>query len=177
MSFYIGGARRPEELLGAVRETAVRVDPIVPITGLRTMAQQVRENTATERFVAGTSAAFAALATALAALGLYGVLAYSVAQRSREIGLRVALGAPAGRIRAMVLRQVATMASTGVMLGVAAALLLGRAAQGLLFGVEAGDPAAFVGAAAVLTAVTLAAAYLPARRASRVDPMSVLRYE
>ena len=113
----------------------------MPITDLRTMGQQFRDNLATERFVAGTSTAFAVLATALAALGLYGVLAYSVAQRSREIGLRVALGAPAARIRAMVLRQVGGMAVIGVVLGIVAALLLGRAARSLLFGVEAGDPA------------------------------------
>jgi ABC-type antimicrobial peptide transport system permease subunit len=141
------------------------------------MEQQFRANISTERFVAQTSTAFAVLATALAALGLYGVLAYSVAQRSREIGLRVALGAPTGRIRRMVLRQVAGMAVIGLVLGAAAAALLGRAARSLLFGVEAGDPLVLAAAAVVLTVVTLAAAYLPARRASRVDPMTVLRYE
>jgi len=176
-SFYVRGARLPEDLMNAVRETVARVDPIVPITDLRTMRQQVRENIATERFVAGTSTAFAVLATVLAGLGLYGVLAYSVAQRSREIGLRVALGAPANRIRGMVLRQVAAMALIGVVLGAAAAWLLSRAARALLFGVEAGDPVTLVGAAVVLAAVTLGAAYLPARRASRIDPIVVLRYE
>jgi len=105
------------------------------------------------------------------------VLAYSVAQRSREIGLRVALGAPTKRIRAIVLRQVARMAVIGIAVGTAGAMLLGRAAQSLLFGVEAGDPLALAAAAVALVAVTLAAAYIPARRASRVDPMSVLRYE
>jgi predicted permease len=176
-TFYVRGAQPPQNLLSAIRETATRVDPIVPITDLRTMRQQTRENLSTERFAAGASTAFAVLATVLAGLGLYGVLAYSVAQRSREIGLRIALGSPASRIRGMVLRQVAVMAAAGIALGVAAAWLLGRAAQGLLFGIEAGDPIALVGAAAVLTAVTLGAAYIPARRASRVDPMIVLRYE
>jgi ABC-type antimicrobial peptide transport system permease subunit len=132
---------------------------------------------ATERFVAGTSGAFALLATVLAGLGLYGVLAYSVAQRSREIALRVALGSPTGRIRAMVLRQVMWMAITGIVLGGVAAAVAGRAAQNLLFGVQAGDPLMLSAAVAVLTAVTFGAAYIPARRASRVDPMSVLRYE
>jgi ABC-type antimicrobial peptide transport system permease subunit len=141
------------------------------------MREQVRENLAEERFFAGASTAFAVLATALAALGLYGVLAYSVAQRSREIALRFALGAPATRIRAMVVRQVGAMAVVGVALGVGGALLLGRAARRLLFGVEAADPIALAGAAVVLTAVMLAAAYIPARRASRIDPMVALRYE
>ena len=176
-SLYVRGARSAEDLLDDVRETAARVDPIVPITNLRTMRQQVGENLATERYFAAASTAFAVFATALAGLGLYGVLAYSVAQRSREIGLRVALGAPTSRIRAMVLRQVTRMAVTGIVLGAGAAAVLGRAAKSLLFGVEAGDPLMLAAAAVLLVAVMLGAAYIPARRATRVDPMSVLRYE
>jgi ABC-type antimicrobial peptide transport system permease subunit len=163
--------------MSAVRDIVARAAPTVPITDLRPMRQQVRENLAEEHFFASTATAFAVLATALAALGLYGVLAYSVAQRSREIALRFALGAPAARIRAMVLRQVAAMALLGLALGVVAALLLGRAARGLLYGVEAADPIALLGAAIVLAAVMLGAAYIPARRASRVDPIVALRYE
>jgi predicted permease len=176
-AFYVRSARPTEDLMNAIRQAAARVDPVVPITNLRTMEEQMRANLATERFVAGTSGAFALLATVLAGLGLYGVLAYSVAQRSREIGLRVALGAPTGLIRRMVLRQVAGMAVIGIVLGGVAASVLGRAAQRLLFGVEAGDPLMLAAAVVVLAAVTLGAAYIPARRASRVDPMSALRYE
>jgi len=160
-----------------IRETVARVDPSMGITGFRTMEQQFRDSIAIERFAAGAASAFAVLATALAALGLYGVLAYSVAQRSREIGLRIALGAPAVRIRGMVLRQVARMAAIGVVLGAIAAWALGLAAQSLLLGVEAGDPLALAAATALLSVVMLGAAYIPARRASRVDPMSVLRDE
>ena len=176
-TFYIRGNRAPEELLDAVRETVVRVDPTAPITRLVTMEQQLLNNIAVERFIAGASSAFAVLGTVLAALGIYGVLAYAVAQRSREIGLRLALGAPAGRIRGMVVRQVVMMALVGLSLGVVAVLPLGGAARSLLFGVEPYDPIALAGAAVVLAAVVLGAAYFPARRASRVDPMSVLRYE
>jgi predicted permease len=176
-TFYVRGARPPEELMNTIRATVASLDPTMPVFNLQTMEQQFRANIAVERFVAGASTAFALLATALAALGLYGVLAYSVAQRSREIGLRVALGAPTSRIRGMVLRQVAGMAVIGIVLGAAAAALLGRAAQSMLFGVEAGDPLMLAAAAVVLTAVTFGAAYLPARRAARVDPVNVLRYE
>jgi predicted permease len=176
-TFYIRGDRAPQDLLDAVRETVVGVDPTAPIIRLATMEQQFLANISAERFIAGASSAFAALGTVFAALGIYGVLAYAVAQRSREIGLRFALGAPARRIRGMVVRQVATMAVVGLALGVVAVVPLGRAVGNLLFGVEPYDPVALAAAAAVLMAAVLAAAYLPARRASRVDPMSVLRYE
>ena len=176
-TFYVRSAQPPETLIGAVRDTMARVDPLVPIRDLRTMRQQLRGDLALERFVAGTSISSAALATALAGLGLYGVLAYTVAQRAREIALRVALGAPASRVRRIVIQRTAVTASIGVLLGLIAALLLGRAAQSLLLGVEPGDPLAIAGAALVLGAVTLGAALVPLRRASRIDPMTVLRYE
>jgi predicted permease len=176
-TFYARGARAPEDLMNAVRETVARVGPTVPVMNLRTMEQQVRENLSMERFVAGASMAFALLATVLAGLGLYGVLSYSVAQQSREIGLRFALGAPAHRIRGLVFRQVVIMVVVGAAIGAGSAVMLGRAARSLLFGVEAGNPLALAAAAVVLAAVTFGAAYFPARRASRVDPMTVLRYE
>jgi predicted permease len=176
-TFYVRGNLPPDAFLNAVRETVARIEPTIPVWNLQTMEQQFRANIAIERFFAGTATAFALLATALAALGLYGVLAYSVAQRSREIGLRVALGAQTTRIRGMVMRQVAWMAVIGIAAGATAAVVLGRSAQSILFGVEAGDPLVLAAAAVVLVAVTLGAAYIPARRASYVDPMSVLRYE
>jgi len=114
---FMCSVRPPDGLINTVREAIARVDPTIAVTNLRTMRQQFHQNVATERFLAGASTAFAILATVLAGLGLYGVLAYSVAQRSREIGLRVALGAQAGRIRGMVLRQMAGMALVGLVLG------------------------------------------------------------
>ena len=176
-TYYVRSARPPEDLMNAIRETVSRVDPSMTVSSMSSMQQQFLDSIAIQRFAAGAASAFAVLATALAALGLYGVLAYTVAQRSREIGLRLALGAPAARIGGMVLRQVAMMAAIGVVLGALAAWGLGLAAQSLLFGVEAGDPVALAAAAALLTVVMLGAAYIPVRRASRVDPMSVLRYE
>jgi ABC-type antimicrobial peptide transport system permease subunit len=176
-TFYVSSAVPPESLLNPIRDTVARVDPSMGIAGFQTIEQQFLDGIAIERFAAGAASAFAVLATALAALGLYGVLAYSVAQRSREIGLRFALGAPAGRIRGMVLKQVARMAAIGVVLGAIAAWALGRAAQSVLLGIDAGDPLALAAAAALLIVVMLGAAYLPARRASRVAPMSVLRDE
>jgi putative ABC transport system permease protein len=175
--FYVRSTVPPENLMKPIGDTVARVDPRMEIANFRTMEQQFRDSLAVERFAAGAASAFAVLATALAALGLYGVLAYSVAQRSREIGLRIALGAPGTRIRGMVLKQVARMAAIGVVLGAIVAWALGLAAQSILLGVEAGDPVGLAAAAVLLSVVMLGAAYLPARRASRVDPMSVLRDE
>ncbi|PYQ80335.1 MAG: hypothetical protein DMG01_06700 [Acidobacteria bacterium] len=123
------------------------------------------------------SAAFAGLATLLAAIGLYGVLAYTVSQRTREIGLRMALGAAPSRVRGMVLRQVGVMTIVGGVIGLTAAIWLGRLAQSLLFEMKGYDPVVLVSAAAALTVVALGAGFVPAHRASQVDPMQALRYE
>ena len=117
------------------------------------------------------------LATLLAAVGLYGVLAYTVAQRTREIGVRMALGADARKVRAMVLRQVSGMMVIGGIIGLAGALGLGSAASSLLYGLKGYDPVVFVLAILALAIVAFGAGYLPARRASQVDPMKALRYE
>jgi ABC-type antimicrobial peptide transport system permease subunit len=127
--------------------------------------------------ISALSAAFAVLATLLAAIGLYGVLAYSVAQRTREIGIRMALGADGGSVRVMVLKQVAFMTLIGGVVGVAGALALGTAAQSLLFEMKGYDPVVMAAAIATLTAVAFGAGYLPALRASRIDPMQALRHE
>ena len=141
------------------------------------MPEQIRQNVFLDRMISILSASFAFLATLLAAVGLYGVLAYTVAQRTREIGVRMALGADAGRVRTMVMRQVSGMMLVGGAIGLVGALGLGRAASSLLYGLEGHDPAVFVLAVLALLVVALGAAYLPARRASRVDPVQALRYE
>ncbi len=153
------------------------LDPALPVEALKPLPQQVRENVALDRATGALAAAFAALATLLAAVGLYGVLAYAVARRARELGVRMALGADGRRVRALVLGQVGRLALAGGALGVAGALGVGRALGSLLYGLDGRDPAVVAGAAAVLAGVALGAGYLPARRASRVDPMCALRPE
>jgi ABC-type antimicrobial peptide transport system permease subunit len=141
------------------------------------MPQQLKENVFLDRMISVLSAAFAALATLLAAVGLYGVLAYSVSQRTREIGVRMALGADGGRVQRMVLRQVGVMVVMGATIGVLGAYAVGRAAQSLLFGLQGHDPVVFASAVLLLAAVAFGAGWLPARRASKTQPMMALRYD
>ena len=170
-------AADPNALLAMIPKVLARLDPDLPVQDLRTMPQQVRENVFIDRFISVLSTAFACLATLLAAVGLYGVLAYTVSQRTREIGLRMALGAAPGRVRGMVLRQVGLMTMVGGVVGLAAAVALARLAQSLLFQMQGSDPFVLIGAAVALTLVALAAGFIPAHRASQVDPMRALRYE
>jgi predicted permease len=175
VTYYVRTAGDPASLLRQISTVTARVDPNVPVQELKTLPEQMRENVAVDRMIGILSAAFASLATLLAAVGLYGVLGYTVARRTREIGVRMALGANQWNVRGLVLRQVAWMTLAGGVLGILAALAFGRTARSLLFGLDEHDPVAVVTAAAVLAAVALAAAYLPARRASSVDPMRALR--
>ena len=175
--FYVRTALAPEQLLTAIPNVVKALDPNLPVNNLKTMDAQIRENVFMDRMISVLSTGFALLATLLAAIGLYGVLAYTVAQRTREFGVRMALGADGGRVRGLVLRQVAVMAAIGGLVGLAAALGIGRAAESLLFEIKGYDPRVLALSAAVLGLVTLAAGYLPALRASRIDPMKALRYE
>ena len=174
---YVRTAADPLPLMTSIPKAVARLDANLPVERLRTLPQQVRQNVFLDRFISVLSTAFACVATLLAAVGLYGVLAYTVSQRTREIGLRMALGAAPGRVRAMVLRQVATMVLVGGAVGLAAAIGLGRLAQSLLFQLQGSDPVVLVGAAVSLALVALAAGFVPAHRASQVDPMRALRYE
>jgi ABC-type antimicrobial peptide transport system permease subunit len=164
-------------LRSAIQQVLGRLDPALPIMDLRTMRAVMREDLFVDRTMSVLGAALAVLATLLASLGLYGVLSYNLTQRTREIGLRLALGAAPARLRGMVLREVVTMAAIGGTLGLAAALLLGRLARSLLYGLAPTDPAVPLMAVAVLAVIAAAAGYLPARRASRVDPVVALRSE
>jgi predicted permease len=177
ITFYVRTASDPNAFLSNIPRVVARLDPNLPVEDLRTMPQQVRENVFLDRFISVLSAAFASLATLLAAVGLYGVLAYTVSQRTREIGLRMALGAAPGRVRGMVLRQVGLMTLVGGAVGLAASIGLARLAQSLLFQMQGSDPLVLAGSAVALTIVALGAGFIPAHRASKIDPMSALRYE
>jgi ABC-type antimicrobial peptide transport system permease subunit len=177
MIFYVRTASDPEQFLPGVTRLIARLDPNLPVRDLNTVPKQIQENVFLDRFISVLSASFAALATVLAAIGLYGVLAYTVAQRTREIGLRMALGAAPGRVRAMVLRQVGVMTLVGGGVGLAAAVGIGRLAQSLLFQMQGYDATVLAVSALTLMLVALAAGFIPAHRASQVDPMSALRYE
>ena len=176
-TFYVRTRSDDGQLLATIPGVIRRVDPSLPVARLRTMDADVQENVWLDRFVTSMSAALAALATLLAAIGLYGVLAYTVTQRTREFGLRMALGADAANVRRLVLRQVGVMSCVGAVIGLLSALALGRAAESLLFQMSGRDPMVFAAAAMVLIGVALFAGLIPAQRAARVDPMTALRYE
>lgn len=177
LSFYVRTGLAAEQIIGQITPLVAQIDSDLPVSSIRTMEEQINENVFLDRFISTMSAAFALLATLLAAIGLYGVLAYTVAQRTREIGLRMALGAGKDTVRAMVLKQVGRMVVIGGIIGTVAAFALGRAAQSLLFGMEGFD-GTVVGMVVVIVAlVGFGAGYIPAARASRVDPMNALRYE
>jgi putative ABC transport system permease protein len=177
MSFYVRTSGDPAQSASAVPAAVKRLDPNLPLERLKTLTEQVRDNTFLDRMMTTLSALFAMLATLLAAVGLYGVLAYTVAQRTREIGLRMALGADPGRVRRMVLRQVSYMTLVGGVIGIALAVGLGWAAQSILFELKGWDPAVLAVTAVLLTVVALAAGSIPAQRAAYIDPMRALRYE
>jgi len=177
LTFYVRGKIAPAQLLKEIPNVMKRLDANIPLEQLMTVPQQIADNTYMDRMISTMATAFATLATLLAAIGLYGVLAYSVAQRTRELGVRMALGASAGTVRALVLRQVAVMTLIGGTLGIASAFALGRAARSLLFGLEGYDVVTVAGATLLLSMVAFGAGYLPARKASRISPMQALRYE
>lgn len=177
MTVYVRSRGEPQDLLAGLAKVARGVDPHLPLENLRTMPQTIEQHLAVDRFVGTLAAAFAVLATALAALGLYGVMSYTLSQRQREIGLRLALGAAPRRLAAMLMAQVGRLAGAGMLLGLLVAVALGRAAQSLLFGLEGHDPMVLLSAIVVLAAVAFASGFLPARRASRMDPLLALRHD
>ncbi|MEQ9568830.1 MAG: FtsX-like permease family protein [Longimicrobiales bacterium] len=167
----------PAALAPAVRQAVADLDPDLPLSGIGTLEDRVAAAVAQPRFNALLLGLFAALALVLAAVGIYGVMAFTVSERTAEIGLRMALGASASNVRGMVVRRAVVLAGAGVVLGVLASVALTRLMESLLFGVEPGDPWTLTAVSALLFGVALMASYVPARRASRLDPVGALREE
>jgi predicted permease len=177
MAFYVRTSGDLSALFNPISGVVARLDRNLPVEAMRSLDEQIAGRLTVERLIARLAPAFGALATLLAAIGLYGVIAYAVAQRSREIGIRMALGATPGRIRNLVLRYVTVLVAAGAVGGVFAALAGGRAAESMLYGLTPHDPLVLVIAITILAAVAFGASLIPAWRASRIDPMRALRYD
>jgi len=174
---YVRTTQPAAAAFGAIRQAVRESDANVPMYNPRTLEHQIEASLLNERIVATLSTGFGVLATVLALIGLYGVMAYTVARRTREIGVRIALGAVPADVVWLVMREVLWLVGTGVMIGLVAALALSRLVQSQLYGITPHDPVTIVAAALALAAVALLAGYIPARRATRVNPVLALRYE
>jgi putative ABC transport system permease protein len=177
MTIYVRTTLPPETLVSLARERVKKLDPHLPLYGVRTMEQRLLDSLLIERLIAGLSAAFGLLATLLASVGLYGVMAYNVARRTREIGIRMALGAFGGDVVWLVLREALLLVGIGLLVGLPATLALTRYARSQLFGVHFADPLTLGLAVLSLGLAAALAGFIPALRASRVDPIRALRYE
>ena len=177
MTFYLRTRLEPRQLMERVREQARQLDPNLPVVDMRTIDEQIGISLKTERLVASLSAVFGALATALAVIGLYGVIAYSVARRRREICIHLALGALQRDVLWMVMQQVVALSGAGLAIGGLLAFALSSLIRSQLYGLQPHDPFTYGSAAAVLAAAACAAGFIPSWRASRADPMVALRYE
>lgn len=177
MTYQIRTALSPSALAPTLRSAVQSVDRDLPITGLRTQREQINATLAMERALAALTSGFGILALTLACVGIYGIMAYSVAQRTSEIGIRLALGAQPGRVRSMILRESTWLALAGIAVGTGAALGLTQLVKSMLYGIQPYDPFSMISGALILLAVALAASWIPARRAASVQPMEALRHE
>jgi ABC-type antimicrobial peptide transport system permease subunit len=177
MFAYVRTARPPEQAFSSIRQVVNGLDPNLPVSEMKTLDKQQEESLITERLVASLSTAFGILATLLATIGLYGVMAYMVAQRTREIGVRMALGAATGDVVWLVMREVLQLVAIGILIGLPAAWGLTRFAKSQLYGIQPNDALTIVLATAGIALVAILSGYIPARRATLVDPMRALRWE
>jgi predicted lysophospholipase L1 biosynthesis ABC-type transport system permease subunit len=172
-----GDARQAAGVMPMLRDAVRRTDPAMPLRDIETLAYRLHNATRQERLVAALSSAFGVLAVLLACVGLYGVMAYGVARRRAEFGLRIALGASRGDVSWLVLRETLTVIALGVAFGVPLALAASRFISRMLFGLHPTDPVTITAAAVILAIVATLAGFLPARRAARIDPLAALRHE
>jgi putative ABC transport system permease protein len=177
LQFYVRTWQAPQSTEAGIRSAMQRLDSKLVVDTLITMDQQIDDSLSTERIIALLAASFGVLATLLAAVGLYGVLAYATVQRTREIGIRIALGASRGAVARMVLSEVARLAGISIAIALPLALILGRLIKSQLFGISSADPLTLIGTTLLTGLAALLAAWIPTRRATRVDPMVALRYE
>jgi predicted permease len=177
MNIYVRAARDEKALTGQVRTAVASIDGSIPIYNVSSMHVDVENSVYTEKLLAAVSVAFGLLATLLAAVGVYGVIAFNVARRTSEIGIRLALGAMRGDVLGMVMKEVLMLAAAGVVIGSAVALGAGRLVESQLFGIRSSDPVVLVCAVVVIVGTAAAAAWIPARRAARIEPVRALRYE
>ena len=176
-TFMVRSTRPPDALTADLRQVIRRIDLDLPMTNIRTQQQQIAANLQQERMFAALTTGFGLLALLLATVGIYGIVAYTVTQRTNEIGIRLALGAQRPQVRAMVLREAASLSLLGVAIGMAAVLALVRLVKTMLYGLQPRDPVSLAATALLLLAVAFLAAWLPALRASRVEPTVALRHE
>jgi predicted permease len=177
MNYEIRTFGEPGAVIQAARKAILAYDPSIPIGRVQPFVEMLDDNMRQERIIAQLSTVFGGVALLLAAIGLYGVLSYAVAQRTNEIGIRMALGAERGAVVRMILRETALLIVIGLAIGIPASLACARLVQSKLFGLKPADPLTLVGALVIMILVAVASGYLPARRASRVDPLIALRYE
>jgi predicted permease len=177
MTFFVRTSRNEADLGPEVRALVRNMDANLPVYGMRPMEVTIEDSIYRDRLVAMLASTFGGLATLLAALGLYGVVAYNVTRRTAEMGVRIAFGAMPRDVLKLVMREVGLLVLSGAIIGVPVALALARYVESQLFGVKANDPLIFIAATISLALVALLAGYIPARRAARIDPMKALRYE
>ena len=177
MVYEIRTSVSPDSVLGALRGIIHHLDPDLALVNVRTQDEQIESTLVRERLFTTLTSGFGLLALALACVGIYGIMAYSVANRRNEIGIRMALGAQPGQVRGMILRESTWLAGVGIVVGVVAALGLTRLVKSMLYGIKPYDPATMAGGVLILLVVALAASWIPARRAARVQPMDALRHE
>ena len=177
MTFEVHTRMRPEVIVPALRNAVAEIDKDVPLLDVRTQNEQIEDTTKQERTFASLTSGFGALALVLACIGIYGIMAYSVARRTNEIGVRMALGAQPGRVLRMVMREASLLTMVGMAVGLAIAATMSRLIASMLYGLRSYDPLTLGGATALLVLVALAASWIPARRAASVDPMKALRHE